>query len=254
MADETKIGMKLDKETETVSDICEKLGDVIKREFDGGIDRINTHEMGEVIDMYKDLSEAKKNIVKACYYKQIMEAMEKADEEGEYEDEESGVRFYRGQARNARGQFMSRGGGRRGYEIPEHWYLPKEVYGGYDPEYWRDMDRERGKMYYSAPNRGYEGENRSNSNVSDMRGNYSGMSTNRDSREGRSGQSRRSYVETQEMYANDTTPESKQAKMRELERYMNDLSSDVTELIVKMSPEEKNTLRAKMQALQQKIV
>ena len=45
----------------------------------------------------------------------------------------------------------------------------------------------------------------------------------------------------------------KQAKMKELEDYMKELSSDVTEMIGDASPEEKAMLKNKMQVLMQKI-
>jgi hypothetical protein len=66
-------------------------------------------------------------------------------------------------------------------------------------------------------------------------------------REGRSGQSRRGYMDAKEQGAD------KQAKMKELESYMKDLSEDVSEMISNASPEEKSLLKQKMQVLMQKI-
>lgn len=42
-------------------------------------------------------------------------------------------------------------------------------------------------------------------------------------------------------------------KMKELENYMKELSTDVTEMISDASPEEKSMLKSKMQTLLQKI-
>ena len=75
----------------------------------------------------------------------------------------------------------------------------------------------------------------------------------RDTREGRSGMSRRFYMEAKEIHS-DNTPESKQAKMRELEKYMRSLSDDLTEAIDGASNEEKNMLKSKLATLAQKIV
>lgn len=75
----------------------------------------------------------------------------------------------------------------------------------------------------------------------------------RDSREGRSGMSRRNYMETKEMH-NGNTPEDKQKKVQDLEKYMNELATDVTEMITGATPEEKTMLKQKMQTLMQKIV
>jgi hypothetical protein len=69
----------------------------------------------------------------------------------------------------------------------------------------------------------------------------------RDEREGRSGQSRRSYMESKEMGSD------KQSKMKELENYTKELAEDVTEMISGASAEEKNLLKTKMQTLIQKI-
>jgi hypothetical protein len=88
-----------------------------------------------------------------------------------------------------------------------------------------------------------------------MSGNMSGhgdMNGGRDHREGRSGPARRGYMETKETHSGNT-PEDKQAKTKELEKYMNELSTDITEMITGMSNEEKTMMKAKMQTLLQKI-
>ena len=74
----------------------------------------------------------------------------------------------------------------------------------------------------------------------------------RDEREGRSGQSRRSYMESKEIHRGNSA-EEKQKKMKELERYMNELASDITEMISDASPEEKNLLKSKLTNLSTKI-
>ena len=74
----------------------------------------------------------------------------------------------------------------------------------------------------------------------------------RDSREGSSGMSRMSYMESKEMHKADT-PADKQYKMKELEKYMGELSKDITEMIADSSQEEKNLLKTKMQTLLQKF-
>lgn len=207
-------------------------------------------------------------------------------------EEEDARRFYRGQPRSrTSGRFMSRGDGRRrGYEEPPYLHMPYDYrYGmdGYEPteaEHMRDLDRRSmNKMYYtdggsgssyggnSGGNSGQSG-NMGGSGMSDgnssgnvrgysdgyndgyREGERSGRSSGgrRDGREGRSGQSRRSYMETKESHS-DNTPESKQAKMRELEKYMRELSDDITEMIDGASNEEKTMLRSKVQTLAQKI-
>lgn len=280
MSEKTKIEMKLDEELKPLKKICVKLEETVSREFDKGIENIDTKEMGEAIDMLKDVYEAKEKIIKSCYYKYILSAMEKEeDEEKEMrkmmekmresgsadEDDSESRRFYRGQPRNSNGRFMSR---RRGYDEMIPYYMADNY------EYYRDMDRTNGRMYYSgggnmgsgnysdnssASNSGRNSRDYSNGYNDGQRRGYSEgysdgerRSGQRDRREGRSGMSRKTYMESKEMHKGNTS-EDKQMKMKELENYMNELSSDMTELISDASNEEKTLLKQKLQVLAQKI-
>jgi hypothetical protein len=69
----------------------------------------------------------------------------------------------------------------------------------------------------------------------------------RDYREGRSGNSRRMYMESKEMH------EGKEKQMAELEKYMQELSGDIMEMINDATPEEKQILSQKMSTLAEKI-
>lgn len=245
MAEETKIGMKLDMELEPIKDMCKKLEEAVKHELSKGIENVDAKELGEVVDMIKDLYEAKEKIVKACYYKGVLEAMEEHDFEDEDEIEDEGRRGYRGQRRDSRGRYMSNRG-RRGYESR---MMPDMDWD--DMEYQRDMDRNtHNKMYYtdgSMSGSSSMGGSQSSGSMGSSGGNRGYSDGGRDSREGRSGQSRRGYMEAKEQGAD------KQKKMKELEDYMKELSTDVTEMIEGASPEEKSMLKNKMQVLMQKI-
>ena len=203
--------------------LAEKIADCMKAKVEAkGIDNIEGQdlvELGMWTDIIKDL---------VCYDKdkKIIEAMDEAEDSEEamkyiemYEDYPR--KGYRGQPRDSKGRYMSR----RGYESR----MMPEMYDYSDMEYMRDMDRDYGKMYYTD---GMNGSSRGGSSSGMSNGGSRGYSQggNRDSREGRSGQSRRSYMESKEMHK-DNSPESKQHKMKELETYMKDLSEDVTEMI-----------------------
>ena len=246
---ETKIAMKLEEESKPIKKMCEKLMDSVNHELDKGVENVDAKELGEVIDMIKDLYEAKKEMYEACYYKQIMEAMEEYDFEDEEEIMDEGRRGYRGQPRSQSGRFMSRGdgrrsnrgrSGRRGYD--EMMYMP---------EYYRDMDMDEGRMYYTSANasQGSQGQSSGMSSGSSM-----GYSDNmmRDSREGRNGQSRKGYVETKEMHKGNSE-EDKTAKKRELDKWMSDFSSDVKELVGDMTAEEKTLLKTRLNNLQSSL-
>ena len=228
--------------------IEEKLAEAIRCEFDKGIDKVNTTEMGKATDMLKDAAEAE-------YYARIAKAMEYAEKEDEESQkymlkqlkeeygEDDGRRYYDNYRYMRTGRFAPKGRGtympRRGYETPIEYHMTPEMYREHDPEYYRDMDRDMGRMYYTDTG---------------MRGNTGNSSRTgmRDGREGRSGMSRRSYMQTKEMHP-DNSQESKQAKMKELEKYMGELSGDITEMIAGASNEEKTMLKAKLQTLMQKI-
>lgn len=231
--------------------IEEKLAEAIKCEFEKGIDKVNTTEMGKATDMLKDAAEAE-------YYARIAKAMEEAEKEDEESQkyilkqlkeeygEDDGRRYYDNYRYMRSGRFAPKGRGtyipRRGYETPIEYHMTPEMYREHDPEYYRDMDRDMGRMYYTDT--GMRGNM-----VNSSRTGNSGM---RDGREGRSGMSRRSYMQTKEMHP-DNSQESKQAKMKELEKYMGELSGDITEMIAGASNEEKTMLKAKLQTLMQKI-
>lgn len=246
--------------------MIEKLSEVAKCELDKGIEKVDTKEMGEVAEIIKELSEAE-------YYAKISKAMDEAeygedyDYMGAYDEHER--RGYRGQPRSkTSGRFMSRRDRRRSYEEPMYYTMTPEMYHMYPSEYYRDMDREdMGRMYYSggpsSSNAGSMGGQSSsgmssssgNRGYTDSRqsdgGNYSSR-MQRDGKEGRSGDARRGYMETKEMHKGNSA-EDKQHKMKELENYMKELSTDVTEMIEGASSEEKNMLKNKLQVLMQKI-
>lgn len=219
--------------------MIEDLISCAKHEVDNGIASLDTKEMGEVADIIKDLCEAE-------YYAKISKAMDESEygEDYDLDGPMDDKRYYRGQPRDSMGRYK-----KRGYE------MTPEMYRQHDPEYWRDMDREHGKMYYSGVGSGSSGgSSRGSMSGGSMGGgsrNYGGES-GRDYREGRSGERRRSYMETKEMNKGNS-PEEKQRKMKELETYAKELAEDVTEMISDASSEEKSMLKAKLQTLVQKI-
>ena len=73
------------------------------------------------------------------------------------------------------------------------------------------------------------------------------MTMTRDRREGKSPMSRKNYMESKEMHQSKTT------QMRELEKYLQELSSDIVEMIQDASPEEKALIEQKISALAAKI-
>ena len=191
------------------------------------LDQVDTKELGEAIDMIKDLEEA-------IYYCTITEAME---------------------------------GKEKGQKQPHEEYYYRERYD-------RDMDRHEGRMYYPYPVPMYysegsgssqgsssnssSGSGRSNSGNNNSSTNYSSGGMRNfserevpmemyDHREGRSPRNRRMYMEAKE------THQDKVTQMRELEKYMQELSQDIVDMISDASPEEKQYLEKKLTTLASKV-
>lgn len=212
----------------------------------------DTEELGQAVDMIKDLEEA-------MYYCSIVKAME----EREKEEKEGKKR--------------------------EHHHYYTERYLPYDPYMmgdYRNMDRDMGRMYYprerDSQGRFTEGNNMGsryyggNSGGGNSGGNSSsssgGMSSSggssgsssgggnsrgfhdqdypiemRDYREGQSPIRRKYYMEAKEL------KQDKKTQMEELEKYMHELSKDITEMISDASPEETTLLKQKLVGLIEKI-
>lgn len=260
MEKETKIGIKLEEETKSIKKMCEQLGDSIKHEFDKGIEHIEVEEMKEAIDMLKDLYAMKKDIVEACYYKQIMEAMEESEYGEDYDWE--GRMGYRGQSRDSMGRFTSRGGrggrgsrgGRRGYE--QQMMIPEE----YEQEdILRDMDMNVGRMYYQGEGQGRSGQGGQSrqggsqgGGQSQSRGYSENQSGGRGGNQGRGssryGYSHDKYMEERQKYSKED-PEDKKKRTELLNEYMEDFMDSAKEMVSDMSPEEKQMWKVKINKL-----
>lgn len=185
---------------------------------------------GQNLDDLKDFTEIAKNI--ACFDKdyRIVEAMEKSEDNEDimrmieqYEDYPD--RRYYDAYRYANGRFAPKGRGtRRGYEEPPYYHMYPEA------EHMRDMDRDYGKMYYTEPKTG--------SNMRMTESSYD--------------RAKRNYTETKEMHKGNTQ-EDKEHKMKSLDSYAKELTSDITGMVADMTAEEKNLLRNKLSNLVSKI-
>lgn len=221
-----------------LKEIMERLEGFASQEVNRSVEQIDAQELGYVVDMIKDCTEA-------MYYYTIVEEMKNRKEEEKLMDKLE-RKYYEGQPRNSQGEFTStNGGNRRNYNCPPEQYYPWEVY--YD----RDMDRQMGRMYYTE-----SGGNSNNGNTGGSSRGYTdgyeagysqGKNQSRDYREGRSGLSRRYYMDMKN-HEHDS-----QKKIQQLESYMNELSDDITEMIVDATPEEKTALKQKLLNLHQKI-
>lgn len=208
----------------------EQLTSIVQGQL-ANVQNVDAKELGEVIDMIKDLDEA-------IYYCSVVKAMEEEKEERK--------------------------------KMPQReFYTEYEPYDKIHPyEYYREKDRRGGSMYYGTRPFYYDmtpmyyGGNGNSGSTGGSRGGSSNSGGNNgssyytegdypipmhDYREGRSPMSRKMYMESKELH------KDKNTQMKELEKYMKELSMDITELIEEASPEERMVLKQKLTALAEKV-
>lgn len=226
------MGKDFKEKYERVCAIKDKALSLAETQLNGDISQVDAKELGEVIDIAKDMAELMKYMEEACYYHKVSEAMDEGSEEekkyylNKYIPEYEG-KFYTPAVKPVEPVVMARQRDSRGrYMYTE----PMMMDDRFDPSW------DRSRMYYTEPSGMYYSSSTNNDS------NYT-----RDSREGRSGMARRGYMEAKEH------GEDKSKKTKELEKYMNELSTDITELIEDMEQSDKNLLKQRLATLASKI-
>ena len=206
----------------------------------GNLSEVDCEELGQAIDMLKDLEEA-------LYFCTITEAMTgegkgKGNVEIEYEGHKKNGhsqmngndQMYYGGSQMYMGSPMMYANGSNGNGSSSG----SSSNGGSSTSYYGGNDQ----MYYQ----GRDSQGRYTSGRGSSRSDYSEPMMYRDEREGRSPQNRRMYMEAK-------GSKDKATQLRELEKYMQELTSDMVEMIQDSSPEEKQYLEKKISALASKI-
>lgn len=209
---------------ERMHEMIEKLSECAKCEFDNGIENVDTAEMSEVTDMLRDLSES-------MYYRVLTNSMLEADTDEIMDmfDRYGGDRRYYDTYRyKTSGRYAPKGKGsyvgRRGYEEPPYYHMTPEMMKEHSPEYYRDMDKKHGIMYYTEP-------------------------THEESRYDRA---KRTYTEAKEAHKSGSA-EDKQITMREAEKMLNVIFDEVDEMLQDATPEMRSMVKTKGLARMQKI-
>lgn len=232
---DTKIEMKIDEEIKPLKELCEKMTDIVKMEVAKGVEKVDTKELSEAVDIIKDLADAKAKTVEACYHKYILGAMESSEEEPEE------MRGYRSQPRSkTSGRYMSYGDGRRSSYVPEM----------YDRDMPYMMGYSNSTNGMSTSNGNMSGNSAMSYNDGYSKGYEDGMSQGRSQNAytmSRYDRSRRGYIDAKNSKGNSDS--EKQMKAKELDKFMNELTEDMKELVVGMSPEEKTVWKHKIQKL-----
>lgn len=196
---------------EKLKRLKEMLMDGVTAETSKGLHSVNKEELGEAIDMIKDIEEI-------IYYCSITKAMEEKEKENEYMQKHYSSMnypmYYNG------GNSSNSGGSRMWYDGGSSSYANNSSGG----------NNARG-----GGSRGYSD------------GWVMAPFDARDYREGRSYMTRKNYMEGKEMH------HDKAKQMQELDKYVQELTDDVLEMIHDASPEEKMALSQKMTTLANKI-
>ena len=187
------------------------------------LEEVDAEELGEVVDMIKDIEET-------IYYCTVVKAMEEGSEKGQREE----VMYY----------------------TPYRKRMAEDY-----PVWDQGMDWSSGPHYYGGNRSGMNNSNSTSGNSNGGNNSGNGMSggnrssyTERefpnafqDPREGKSYRSRRTYMEAKE------TRQDKTTQMKELERYVQELTQDMVEMVQDASAEERQYLGKKIAALSNKI-
>lgn len=232
---------------ENLKKMKECLVGLVEEQVYGNLDKVNTQELGEVVDMIKDLSET-------IYYCTITEAMEKQDKE----EMRSQSMYYnpypmydpRYEERYYPATMYAQNGGYNGRGSASH-----GGNGGQDGRASGGNNARGGtRGYMDGMIRRYDDGQISYSMYHDPTGMIyrDGMMQDphnammRDPREGRSGERRK-------MYMDGKGHKDKTKQMQELDQYMQELANDMSEMIQDASPEEKQLLQQKISMLATKI-
>ena len=198
------------------------------------LDSVDAKELGEVIDMVKDLEEA-------IYYCTITEAMNKKEEHGNNNHttiyySEPMMKYPMDYNR----MYYDGGTSYRMYNDGGRMYAGDSGSGSSNRMY-----ADGGRSDRSG-NEGRDGRSSNGNEGQDGRRGYSDMMM-KDPREGNSPMQRRMYMESKQMH------HGKAKQLQELEKYMKDLSGDLVEMIEDASLEEKQYLSNRLSALATKI-
>lgn len=226
---------EIEEKLTSVKELKEKLVDIAKAEFNSkSVCDIDAKEMGEVIDMIKDLAEVEEKCWKGHYYKTVSKAME--------ENEESNMRYGYNHRHTASGRFASAGRGHRvGYYdkmMPMEMRYDMEYLD--DPEYFRDMMNDR---------MGYDGRSASRSGNMNMGGNRGsdGYTMNRENP--RHGKAYNEFMEARRHYTATNSPEHKMQMDEYANEHMNDTIASIKEIWKSADPAMRKNIKADLTKL-----
>lgn len=247
-----------DKYEMKLASLKDKFHEMVDCGANQNMENIDAEELGQVVDVLKDIYESCYYLNAAKYYESITDAMEEANDE----EKEMYMNKYLPETREwygGRRPIYARGRGRMRDSRGRYMYMPIDMEYGYDPM--RELEWKDGRMYYFDENEHwprtqrdwYSGNNgngmstNSGMNVTSGNGNYYGGESMRDPREGRSGMRRKMYMEKKENGG------SKEEKHKELEHYMSELGEDIGTMLNGMESSDKTMIKQKLAEIASRI-
>lgn len=244
---------ELEAKLKPICSMMEKLTEWSKCELDKGRDCVDTKEMGEAIDMIKDLAEAEEKCVKAAYYKTIVKAMKE-------EEEEMGRMGY-DNWRTSSGRFANKGtgvyrpgqSGRRGYPMPAE--------GDWRPEFgpWGDEMHTKmmgydggssgGRGGSQSGNRGGNSDGTGSSGMDGRRMGYTDPDYERIMHDERHGRPYREWQLSRRHYTETKSEGDKKEMSQHAKEHMSDMVMSVKEMWSDADPELKTKMKADLTAL-----
>lgn len=217
------------------TDIVEELKHEIRCK---GFDNINPYELGQYVDMVKDLAKSEKDCVEKCYYETVIKAMNDHGYEDEFDIEAEGRMGYDNR-RYASGRYAPKG---RGH------YSPVHSSAGYTPMH-HPMQSHMPMMdrydEYDHDFMGYT-PSRSGSNSTHSSGSRMGYSMGP---EGQYGQSYHDFDRSRKHYHETKDENERMVMEHHADKYINDVSDTVRDIWKDASPEMKKRIKSDMSKL-----
>lgn len=208
---------------EEIRELKNTLLQAVKTEVAKGVQCVDTKEAGEVIDMVKDLAEAEKCCMEACYYSKVVEAMTDDEEVYGYNNR----RYKNGRyAPKGRGSMMG--------------YNPTMMQMPYIMDYLDDPEEFEYRMGYSG--QGGRGSSRGG-NRSQSGSRMSGGSYGYDGGEGRYGAPYMRYRDSRRYYTETHSPEAKEDMNAYASEHVGDTLTSIREIWKDADPSMRRKLK-----------
>lgn len=241
------------KKSGSYDEICELKKDLVKifasELHTKGVNDLDTKDCAEVADMIKDLAEAEKACMEACYYETIVKAMEKADE-----DDDDGRMGYNSR-HYANGRFAPKGRGTRMGYMPDMMMQYPYIYGYInDPDFEDKMAERYGYQRNSGRNSqegnrgGYQTSGAGNRSQSGSRMGYDDWDWDPDD-DPKQSREYNEYKRAKRHYTESKSPADKQRMDEHAMKHMNQAIDSFREMWKDADPTMRKRMKTDLTAL-----